>query len=185
LDAATGKIAPGGQNSIAELIARHEVAVRLYAAKIAPRPDMAEDIAQKAFVIAIQKCETFDAARSFPAWMQGIVRNVVRNEWEHLALHSKVERDTLAAYVETLASMPSDLEQLEHAQLRLQAMKKCIERLPERARQIVHLHYEMELACAVIASKIGTSVHAVKMALVRLRQDLRQCIQARLSGKGL
>jgi RNA polymerase sigma-70 factor (ECF subfamily) len=143
---------------------------------------MAEDIAQKAFVIALQNINSFDASHSFLLWIRGIVRNVARHEWKSLARHSKIERDNLAEYVEHLANNPSALENLENIEQRRQALKQCLDKLPAHGRKIVHLHYTMGVSCAEAALQTGTTLSAVKMALVRIRQALRQCAQARLAG---
>src|SRR5687767_14343453 len=111
----------------AELIARHELRVRLYAAKVAPRPDLAEDVAQRAFVLALQHLGRFDPERDFALWMQGIVRNVARQEWRRLARRSRVERDDLAEYLERVAAQAQPDEPLDEA--RLAALRACVDRL--------------------------------------------------------
>ena len=172
----------GNLDALAELIGRHEHPVRLYAAKVALRPDLAEDVAQKAFLVALDHLASFDRSGDFLLWMRGIVRNVARQEWEKLALRSKVERDGLAELVERLAASqePSDAAQ---DQDRLRALRGCMDGLPERQKQIVKLRYSMELGCKDIAQSIGSSSDAVKMTLSRIRESLRRCIQTRLAGE--
>ena len=180
MDDLVRKVRAGDATSTAALIGRHELRIRLYAAKVAPRPDMAEDIAQKAFVAALKNLEQFDPTRDFALWMQGIVRNVARQEWERLAFRSRVERDGLAEYLEQL-SIPAEEESGFDDQW-LEALRGCVEHLQNRAREIVSLHYSMGLSCKTVAEKIGISADAVKMALVRIRGSLRGCVKTKLEG---
>ena len=172
------RVRAGDAVSAATLIGPHELRIRLYAAKVAPRPDMAEDIAQRAFVVALDKIEQFDLTRDFALWMQGIVRNIARQEWERLALRSRVERDGLAEYLEQL-STPEEKSGVD--ELWIEALRGCVERLQDRAREIVNLHYSMGLSCKTVAEKIGTSVDAVKMAMVRIRGSLRGCVKSKMA----
>ncbi len=169
----------GDAASAAALIDRHEVQVRLYAAKVAPRPDMAEDVAQKAFLMALKNLGSFDPSRDFALWMRGIVRNVARQEWERMAVRSRVERDGLAGYLEELAARPEPETEIDERWLK--ALRGCVEKLPDRSREIVSLHYTMGMSCRHVADRIGTSVHAVKMAMVRIRGALRGCVRGKLA----
>src|SRR5688572_31240862 len=76
MDEQIGRLQSGDRDAAEALIARYEMRVRLYAAKVAPRAGMAEDIAQKAFLLALQNIHKFDPAGDFGVWMCGIVRNV-------------------------------------------------------------------------------------------------------------
>ena len=181
MDSLIERAKSGDESALIELVGNHEVRVRLYAAKVSPRPDMAEDIAQKAFIVALKKLGTFDSSANFGFWLQGIVRNVARQEWERLTSRSKVERDGLAEYLDQLASSPMDAATDDMANTRLDALRGCLERLQGRAKEIVKLCYGMDMSCKDVSSQIGVSVDAVKMALVRIRGSLRTCIQAKLA----
>jgi len=173
------RVRAGDAASAATLVNRHELRIRLYASKVAPRPDMAEDIAQKAFLMALKSIETFDPTRDFALWMQGIVRNVARQEWERLAIRSRVERDGLAGYLEELAARAEPENPIDERWLK--ALRGCVDKLPDRSREIVSLHYSMGMSCRDVADKVGTSVNAVKMAMVRIRGALRGCVQGKLA----
>ena len=181
MDDLLNRIRQGVPDAAAELIARHELPVRLYAAKVAPRPDMAEDVAQKAFVLALESIDRFDPTRDFVLWMHGIVRNVARQEWTRLAARARVERDGLAEYLEQLAAEePSESEE-ERARW-LAALSGCLDRLPDRGREMIRLRYGLGVNCREVAERVGQTVGAVKMAMVRLREKLQHCVKATLAG---
>jgi DNA-directed RNA polymerase specialized sigma24 family protein len=56
-----------------------------------------------------------------------------------------------------------------------------VEKLPDRAREIVKLRYGTAMACKEVSKEIGIPTNAVKMALVRVRSLLRGCIKSSLS----
>ena len=173
------RIRAGDKGAVSSLVRENELRIRIYSAKVAPRPDMAEDIAQKAFLIALRNIDRFDAGADFGLWMQGIVRNVARKEWEGLASRSKLDRDGLADYVERLSGDVADSEPKEQ---RLDALRTCVEKLPDRAREIVKLHYSLGMRCKRVSEQIGTTENAVKMALSRIRGLLRECVAGKLEG---
>ena len=180
MDPLIPRIQAGDRSAAVELIAQCELSIRVYAAKVSPRPDLAEDIAQKAFLVALKSIQKFDPSGNFVYWMQGIVRNVARNEWEQLALHSRVERDGLAQFLETLAQTQPAREEAGLDE-RLNALRQCVQSLAPRSREILQLRYGMEMKCQEISEKVGTSTDAVKMSIFRIRATLRQCIKSRLA----
>ena len=180
MDESIQKIMSGDESAAASLIGRHELRIRLYAAKVAPRADMGEDIAQKSFLLALQNIDRFDPSRDFRLWVQGIVRNVARKEWERLAVRARLERDDLAEYIEKLADMP-EKDEMEDRSAWLAALRSCIEKLPARSRETIKLRYGLDMKCKAVADRIGTTVDAAKMALMRIRGRLHDCIRARIA----
>jgi RNA polymerase sigma-70 factor (ECF subfamily) len=64
---------------------------------------------------------------------------------------------------------------------RRQALMECIDILPERSRQLLHMKYDQGLSFAAMARRLERSVDALKMALCRIRQALLECADRRLS----
>jgi RNA polymerase sigma-70 factor (ECF subfamily) len=60
------------------------------------------------------------------------------------------------------------------------ALEVCLERLSSDSRQMVRLRYFEQLHSGEIAVRIGSSATAVRMALQRIREQLRACVEARL-----
>jgi RNA polymerase sigma-70 factor (ECF subfamily) len=70
-----GSAKAGSTDAIGELFDRHWVHVWRAALSITGRRDMADDVAQDAFVRAIQRLETFDEGRAFRPWVTRIAVN--------------------------------------------------------------------------------------------------------------
>lgn len=61
------------------------------------------------------------------------------------------------------------------------ALATCLQRLGPRAREMVRLSYGEDRSRAEVAARLGMREAGVKTALRRLRAQLRQCIERRLS----
>lgn len=179
-------IGNGSEKAATYLISRYSAEVRCYAAKIAPRPGMAEDIAQNAFIECLKSISNFDAGSDFMPWMRGIIRNMARREWERIYREEKIRKDGLAVYIEKLAAeMESYPEQsLKNPQDRLRALRNCVKKLSDRGKELISLKYSLQITCREIAKKIGANTGAVKMALSRIRRKLKKCIEHAIK-KGL
>jgi RNA polymerase sigma-70 factor (ECF subfamily) len=60
------------------------------------------------------------------------------------------------------------------------ALRHCVDRLPDKSRLLVRLRYRESLKVAEIAERIGSSTDAVQKALTRLRDALQKCVQRRM-----
>src|SRR6185369_1636266 len=71
----------GSWPAFAELVRRHQDAVRACLAVRMDLPHEAEDLAQEAFVTAFRKLDDFDVDRPFGPWVRSIAFNLLRNHW--------------------------------------------------------------------------------------------------------
>ncbi|MHC4841100.1 MAG: RNA polymerase sigma factor [Planctomycetota bacterium] len=60
---------------------------------------------------------------------------------------------------------------------RVDALRECMKKLAERAREAVGLKYEKGLTETEVASELDTSTDAIKALLKRTRAQLRECVQ--------
>jgi len=138
---------------------------------------LAQDLAQETFLQAYQSRRTYDPSRaSHLDWVLGIARNV-----SAYAARRQSARDRKMTYLEAIAEKawlerPGGPEE----DARLAALRKCLEVLTERARQVIELLYESGYTCAQVAEQLGMGVGAVKVAAFRARQTLLECVRRRL-----
>jgi DNA-directed RNA polymerase specialized sigma24 family protein len=71
-------------------------------------------------------------------------------------------------------------EHQDHWADRRQALMECIDRLPEKSKQLLHMKYNQGLSIAAIAERLQRSVDGLKMALCRVRQALLDCAEQKL-----
>jgi RNA polymerase sigma-70 factor (ECF subfamily) len=60
---------------------------------------------------------------------------------------------------------------------RADQLRHCLEKLRHTQREVLDLRYEHELSSDEIARRTGRSVLAIRTLLMRVRQQLRDCIE--------
>jgi len=174
----------GDAAAFAQIVRLHQAAVRVYIAFRVHRPDWVEDLAQDVFLAAHRRLGSFRGEAPLGRWLLGVARKRVleflRNE---LRRESRKERSLpamlhawRAAMAEEEADGPAERE------AELAALKACLERLPAPGSELVAQHYFQDRSLASIAEAQGRNESAVRMALLRARQALRDCVRHRLVG---
>jgi RNA polymerase sigma-70 factor, ECF subfamily len=142
--------------------------VYAYAAyRLGDGPD-AEDATSETFERALRYRESFDRRRGEPvAWLIGIARRVVDSQLS-------ARRDSSFASVPDVAA-PNDVaaEALDRLEL-----ARALDKLDDRARELVALRYGADLTTRQIAEllelRTNTAAVALHRALQQLRRDLEE-----------
>ncbi len=171
------RVLAGDVNAFGALVLRHEVGIRAYMAVRLDDPHEAEDLAQEVFLIAFRKLGDFDVARPMSAWLRGIAANVLRNRL-------RKREAAPAESPELLEQGAARLEEERGGGPLAQALQQCLDHLEPRARELVERRYGRGDSVGDICRDLQRQHSAVTMALHRIRQQLRQCIQRRLTPAG-
>lgn len=132
--------------------------------------DLADDVVQETWLVAVRCVRAFDPARgSFAGWLRGIAANVLRN---HLRRHER-PNGTLSPESATAATAESDLERREEAE----RLARALAELPGHYEALLQAKYLDGLGVAEIAAAQGTTAKAVESLLTRARQALREAYQ--------
>jgi RNA polymerase sigma-70 factor (ECF subfamily) len=133
----------------------------------------AEDLFQEVSCALWEQFDRYDPGRPFRAWALGMARIEVLR-WRQKRARSRVtlSDDALAALAETAAEQAAEPGRLRDL------LRACLDRLGGTVRDIVRLKYLDALPIARVAEKLGKSVAAVEMALVRARRALRECVES-------
>ena len=138
-----------------------------------------EDVFQETALSLWQSFAEFDATRSFGAWARGVASNKIKQCWRAEA------RRPVSLPPEAVDAVREAFDRSDNgdAAVREAALRICVEKLPERARQALALKYEEGQSAGVIASRLGSSVDAVHQLLSRLRTALAECVRRRLTSE--
>ncbi|EMI46668.1 ECF-like sigma factor SigE [Rhodopirellula sp. SWK7] len=68
---------------------------------------------------------------------------------------------------------------------RLDALERCVKKLPQRKRMFVDKRYRIGFTIETIAKDMGSTVDAAYKMLRRIREDLHTCVDRTLSQEGL
>jgi len=168
----------GDHDAFAKLLDGHLPHVRTFLALRAPSPQLVDELAHDTFVFAFRHLAEFQPGTSFRAWTRAIAWNLLRAEVQRFAREQK-NLDRLAAWnteaslAETAAAdPPREAEHLHH----------CLEQLPDALRELVTLKYQDEQSTDQIAARLKRSLVWVRVSLFRVRSQLRECIESKLTG---
>ncbi|HEX7651695.1 MAG TPA: sigma-70 family RNA polymerase sigma factor [Candidatus Paceibacterota bacterium] len=168
----------GDEAAIESLVKKYLPQVLRLAARLAGQTELAEDIAQEAFVKAWRNLNTYDAAKPFAPWMLAITRNAAldllrkRRAVPFSALSPENGEDGMD-FADTLASEePLPEEVLARAESD-QTVAAALLRLPERDRTVLTLRYENALSFEDIGAVMKAPMNTVKSWHRRAQARLR------------
>lgn len=164
---------PRGATPADATIRAHLHAVWRYLRMHGATPHEADDLAQEAFVIALQK----GAADLDPAATATFLRRTAR--FLFLRLRGS-RRDTVQLADAVDALWAADCA-ADGGDGKLAALRECLGRLTERAQRAVALSYGLGAGDSAsrrdIGAALGLAPDGVKTLLQRVRQQLRACIE--------
>lgn len=131
-----------------------------------------EDLLQTVATVIWEKWDRFDQGQPFRPWALGIARLEVLRWRQKLARSRETLGDEAVARLAELAE-----EHAEEIDRRRHYLQECLNELDDRQRSVLEMKYGDAMAIAAIAERVGKSVAAVEMILVRVRSALRDCIQ--------
>ena len=167
---------PDRMRRLEALVRAHQARLRAFVYSRIGVAAAGDDIVQEAFLDALDRLDQYDPSRPALPWLIGFARNELR---EHLRA---VERRTSAARLEALAAARR-LDRDESADAggllseRLEALRACIRRLPPKSRDLVRMLYAEHMSCEQVAGCWQMGAVAVRVAIHRVRQALRECVE--------
>lgn len=167
----------GDEAAFRMLLGRHLQPLRTYLALRAPVADLIDEVAHDAFVFAYRNLQDFSSG-SVQAWLRSIAHNLLRDRLKAYARES-VKQERYSEHVRWEAALaaidrPAG-EEADH-------LVSCLEKLRHSQREILDLRYQHDLSSSEIAQRTGRSTLAIRTLLMRIRQQLRQCIESQMEG---
>jgi RNA polymerase sigma-70 factor (ECF subfamily) len=162
--------------NVQTLYVRHQPAILAYVLSMEPGFSDAQDIVQEVFLTLTRKAHSWTSGTNFMAWACTVARyNTLHFQRTRSRRVARLDDDV----VELLHPAPSfDESAFQH---RLTTLQGCMAELTPRSHQLVMLRYHHGQMPEKIAETVGWSVNAVRVALSRARQALRECLNRRLA----
>jgi RNA polymerase sigma-70 factor, ECF subfamily len=165
----------GDSAAFDQLVRRHMRRAVALAHRITGAREDAEDVAQEAFVAALEHLDSYDATRPFTPWFSRIV---VRRALNHVKRDERWRRRAVAEAGADIAPGPVASAVVEERELR-ERVARALDRLPERQRAIVRLTGFDGLTSVEIGALLelppGTVRYELHQARRRLRDELALC----------
>lgn len=159
-------------------LAEHQNRLYGYVFSLVGDHSRAADVLQETNIVLWRKIDEFQIDRPFLPWSFAIAR------FQVLAHLRDRKRDRLLLDAE-LAEAISEESGRQAGQLDRfrEALRPCMETLTAGNRNLVEHRYFRELSIAEIAETVERTASSVKVALLRSRRHLAECIQMRLAAE--
>ena len=161
---------------VQQLFVRHQQAVLAYVLSIEPSAEDAQEIVQEVFLTVSRKAPTWTDGTNFLAWVCTIARyTTLHYQRTRLRRTARLDDDV----VELLFT--NEMNDFPTFQHQVAVLQRCLDRLAPRMRELVRLRYHGGRMPEQIAAELGWTANAVRVALTRARNALRDCLQRQLA----
>lgn len=171
----------GSREAFREIIRLHQARVRAYLSRFVRNRDVIDELAQVTFVAAYRSLDAYKPEVPFAGWLLRITRNRALVQLREDELHRRHQREGFArAFAQVRAQVAEADSEGPDAGRELEALRACVEQLPQLGADLVRDHYFHGKTAVEIARTTGRGKSAVTMALLRVRHALRECVKKRL-----
>jgi RNA polymerase sigma-70 factor, ECF subfamily len=155
-----------------EIVRRYQRRVYATAYRIVRRHEVADDVAQEAFIRAHRNLDRFDPRRPFGPWICRIAANLAVN---HVRSPEAREDALPDGHAETPSAAPGPLQGVLDAEARA-LLDRALGGLPAEQRAVFCLRVFEELSYREIADSLGIEMGTVMSRLSRAREKLREVL---------
>ena len=169
-------ILSGDDSAFSDLVNKYQKSVHALAWRKVEDFQVAEEIAQDAFLQAYKKLATLTNPNQFAGWLYVITRNLCL-DWHRRKKPTMQSLD--ATNTTTLEKTSYERYLVEQREKiadahRRELVKNLLAKLPESERTVVTLHYLGEMTSEAISKFLGVSVNTIKSRLRRARKRLKE-----------
>jgi RNA polymerase sigma-70 factor (ECF subfamily) len=155
-----------------EIVRRYQRRVYGIALRIVRRHEVADDVAQEAFMRAHQALSSFDLTRPFGPWIGRIASNLAIN---HVRAPEAREEPLPEGHAEAPAPGMGALDMVLEREAR-EVLARAVAGLPAEQRAVFALRTFEELSYREIAESLDISIGTVMSRLSRARERLRAAL---------
>ncbi len=169
----------GSAEAFEQIVRANQRLVRAFLVRQVGDQQVADDLAQDVFIAAYRGLARYRGTGTLSSWLLGIARN-------HVLMHFRSRPPS------TVLSLDSVLEGLHLKSLeesgfdaaveeqRVDALRSCIQSLDSNQRDLLARFYYRSEGAEEIGRSVGKRAGAIRMLLMRLRKQLRTCIESKL-----
>jgi RNA polymerase sigma-70 factor, ECF subfamily len=158
------------------LLTQHLPMLKGYVRHLLSSPEDADDLTQEICVEALKNPDILFRGSEPAAYLRGIARHLASRHLRRASRHALIED-----FIDLAWEAPEEKPDRQQEQ---SALKKCLEKLPDRLRCMVLWRYDDGMNSTQIAERFNMSSDGVRMALARARQTLSKCIRQRTDAAG-
>lgn len=180
MDAFIERARRGDPDAFGPVVAAFQARLRAFLAGYVPRWDWVDDLAQQTFISAYRSLRSYESGTDFYRWLRAIAYNHLKAELERAARRRRLDEESLPR--RTAEELGRRLEREDGD--RVEALRDCLDRLPEGSRTLIDRRYRDGTSLPDIARALGRSVDGLKVAFFRIRAQLRECVERKHAASG-
>ncbi|MBN1866297.1 RNA polymerase sigma factor [Candidatus Sumerlaeota bacterium] len=169
------KVLGGDTEAYGLLVERYSAKLMGYAYCLSHDYDVAADLTQETLIAAYDTLDCLEEPRKFAAWAAGIMRNKFRNLGRSNPVRT-LSLDQMVAKGFDPPDPASDASAVQSetdtSDAALDAVRRCVEALPDKYRESLTLRYAGDLSYREIARFLGLKETTVTMRLTYARRLL-------------
>lgn len=164
--------------SYVTLMTGHQPNLRAFIVSLMPGSQDVDDVLQNTNAVLWQKRTRFKDGTNFTAWAFKIARYEVLNH------RNRIKRDGLIVFTDRLIEVLTEMGPFEQTNEEvLAALDGCLANLNEDQRDLVRARYTPGRSLEQHAEAVKKSPGSLRIALLRIRAILRDCIETKLGTK--
>lgn len=162
---------------IDQLVEQYSDSVYRYCKSLAYTLEDAEDLYQQTFLKAFEMRKKISMDKNPKAFLLSIATNLWRNQKSKYARRERIaptiSSDLEGVQIEDAEGESDVLEQIVKEE-QFERLRKCVDNLPEKQRQVITLFYAGELSLEEIAKVLKIPKGTVKSRLHTAKEQLRR-----------
>ena len=171
-------VSPPQSESFVRHLTEHQSRLFGYIYSLLGDHSRASDVLQETNLVLWRKIDEYDAQKAFLPWAFAIAR------FQVLAHLRDKHRDRMLLDAELAESLSGQViekaSQIDETRL---ALRQCLQVLPDESRELIQRRYFRGQSVANVAEFANRSIGSVKVALMRIRRQLSDCIQQRVAAE--
>ena len=166
-------IALQDQSALSALIARHQVRVFRFIARLVRNEAIAEELTNEVFLEAWRNARNFEGRSSPSTWLLSIAHNKAVSQ-----LRKRREESWNDEQAQEIADTDDDPEVVAQKTDKSAAMRRCLAGLSAEHREIIDLVYYHEQSIAEVSAVLGIPEATVKTRMFYARKKLSELLKA-------
>lgn len=162
---------------IDQLVEQYSDSIYRYCKSITFTLEDAEDLYQQTFLKALELHKKISLEKNPKAFLMTIATNLWKNHKSKYARRERIaptiSSETEGLQIEDVRSEQNLLEQIVKEE-QLTQLRKCVDKLPDKQRQVITLFYAGELSLEEIAKILRIPKGTVKSRLHKAKEQLRK-----------
>jgi len=138
---------------------------------------LAEDVVQNAYVVVMEKWQTFEPGTPLFNWVRAIVRLKSLEMLRRRKREYSGNEAVLGRLIEQAMDEYLDEQAAQRQHDTMRKLQICLQKITERSLELVLERYSMRRSYRELSALFSMNVEAVRKSLYRIRRTLQECVE--------